>query len=372
MKSERIGTQLKREKADPTQRSKSVTLQDIADRCGVCRATVSFALRGHPHLRQETVERIVDMARAMGYDPAVHHAARQLRLGTLGKRVRSHVIAVFLPAIFATETYFMQIFQGMIDVFTPVGYGVLVHVDNYPVFHALPYIFGRGDVDGVIALSQEESLTALTTKLREEANFNSSPIISVTMPHPECLSVLVDDFNGGYLSARHLLQLGHRHLMHFFPEEGSYPLAQRLAGVRKAYTELGLDPAAYLHFMHWFIEKLPQCSADLLTIFAQHPEITGILARNDQTAVQVTEALQRAGKRVPQDYSLVGFDDTHRLPSAYGDNMLTTMQVPLRQVGTEAARMILRVLDDPNAQHENITLPVTLLQRGSTAAPRGK
>lgn len=375
-----------------------VTLKDIADHCGVTVATVSRALRNPERHSKATTERILEVAAELGYDPLHHQGARRLALSRFGKRIINHLLAVIFPPYFYRANYFAEIFQGLLDVLTPEGYGLLtVNIENDTPLK-LPPSFSRGDVDGVISLTDAYLMPQTAAQLRNEPFFGQRPVLSLFFATPGCSAVLIDAQGGAYAAAGHLLDQGHRHLLHFCgpetdaewsPQDWSYQL---LLGFQRAFVDRGLDPAQHLHYFSLDTKlrdlalqavnhpKLLALDAigfsanhPLLRTLRAHPEITGILARNDPAALLIRHLLHQGGLRVPEDISLVGFDDTNPMFNERGQNILTTVRLPLRQIGRRAARLMIRqVNDEKTPQEVQIVLPATLIVRGSTAPPAAR
>ncbi len=372
----------------------SVTLKDIARHCGVDVSTVSRALRDPNRHSPQTTQRILTAADELGYDPARHQAARRLVMRRFGVQVINHLVALVFPPYFYRANYFAEIFQGVLDVLTPEGYGLLTVDAVYAGKHGLPASFSCGDVDGVIALS-DNYLEGVLVRLRAGNPALRCPVLTLIMPHADCSSVTFDFKRGGYLAAAHLLELGHRHLLHFSTDSfrpnllQEDPRQQCLAGYQHACRERGLDPTQHLHYatletrMHhsaYDAMKQPRLAAlsatedwvrkhPLLRELRRRPEITAILAPNDPTAVIFRDILQRGGYRIPHDISLVGFDDSDAAYDSAGQNILTTVRVPLRLLGRKAARLIIHRVTGHAKKDQDIQFPPTLIVRESTAAP---
>ncbi|HEY3415542.1 MAG TPA: LacI family DNA-binding transcriptional regulator, partial [Armatimonadota bacterium] len=197
----------------------AVTLQDIADHCGVHKMTVSRALRGEPNIRQEKLERILAAAAALGYDPARHHAARRLAMQKHGQKMVNQVLALVFPALFPHNPYFSRILDGIIDVLTPRGYALLtictLEQDGRGKKFKLPSIFHRGDVDGIITFGHPAGLQELARQLRVMTGGGRFPVVNLMQPLPGSSAVLADDRGGAYAAANHLLDLGHRTMIHY-------------------------------------------------------------------------------------------------------------------------------------------------------------
>jgi LacI family transcriptional regulator len=354
---------------------RAVTLKDIAQRCGVSKITVSRAMRDDAqNVSERTRKRILAVAAELGYDPSQQHAARRLALTKHGQKLINQVIALFFPPCFQQISYFSTMFQGILDCTMPQDYSVLTHqLDNQNRHGAtaetrLPPIFARGDIDGVIAFLPLGGFRDVLQGLREMPSFNTRPVISLIEPLPGCSTILTDDWSGGYAAASHLLAMGHRVLLHSaYP---TYPHQQRLAGFRQACFDHGLDPERTLVACEWSLYSDDAARAAFVQTITGNPAITAILAPNDSTAVKMAETLMSLGRRIPDDISLIGHDDTHPLLDDAKTNILTTVRLPLHEVGFEAAQLMLRRITGEVEKDMNLVLPVTFVERRSVAPPR--
>lgn len=351
--------------------SKSVTLQDIADRCGVAKITVSYALRGGPRpVSTETRKRILATAQEMGYNPSAHHTARRLAMQRCGQSVLNNVIGLFFPDKFYRGNYFSAILHGILDTLLVKQFALLTSyaapTADISSTDILPPVFDRGDVDGAI-LYASQSEAALVPKLRENIGFGNRPIVSLISPLPDCAAVLADDYAGSYAATTHLLELGHRYLLHFYPQDSCYTYDIRLAGIRKAYQDHHLDPDAYLRYLDYWDWTSTKENSTVVATLSAHPEITGIIARHDLVAMALCDALPQAGIRVPEDISIVGFDDIEAVSDRRDTPFLTTVHVPLEEIGQQAAGMVIKMVTENHAEQETIMLPTSLVVRGSTA-----
>lgn len=348
-------------------------MRDIALACGVSIVTVSHALRGsNGEVSAEVQAKIKETAKTLGYDPTANYAARQLVARRKGVRAINHLVGFFFPfAALPTDHYHLHLFDGLLSVLSEERFGMLAHYAGHLIGpdELLPY-FARGEVDGVVALCAPNHFISILAQLRELQLFADRPVVSLINAIPDCSSVIADDLDGGYQAAKHLLHLGHRHLL-YSGIDGvmTGPTAQRALGYVKAYLEHGLDPQRYLHMTPWTLVEPETSARQTLEVLRATPEITGILAHNDATAVVLYEALHKIGKRIPDDYSLIGFDGVETIMDDRRENCLTTIELPLRSMGQEAARLLLRQIHQASAI-QTITLPVSLVVRGTTAPPQ--
>ncbi len=351
--------------AQPT---RPVTQQAIADRCGVHVTTVSLALRGRKGLvNAETMARIRAVAAEMDYDPRATDHARQLRALRSGTRPLNHLVGLVTPKSLGDETYFFTMFRAIITVLAAEGISVCpVFTDDFESGN-LPPVVTRGDLDALITFWPPEML--LNTYPHPPM-----PLVSLIFSHPGYPAVVVDNRAGTFAITTRLLELGHRHfLMDIPPTADKGYSGQRAAGCRDACRAWGLDPLQHLHDIAFQPYGYDQSARDwvweqLQVSLHAHPDTTAIIAGNDFIAVQIYEALQLGGIRVPEDISLTGFDDTHVITGGGKRNILTTVSVPLYDVGAEAARICLRMLRKEPVSDTPIVFPVKFIPRRSIRA----
>jgi LacI family transcriptional regulator len=358
---------------------KPVTQQDIADYLGVSKATVSCALSGKRKIvSQVLMDRIRAVADELGYDPSVYQAARRLSLMGSKQQVSNHTVAFFGPSLklmFSTN-YFSNLLQGLSDTLMEERFALVMvqpikMTGTYHAYHPLPLIFSHGDVDGAIVHTDPRVFSSALQTLRNDPGFTNRPVVSLIYPIPGCSSVCADDLGGGYACVDHLLRLGHRRILHF---EGrnttTFPHRQRLEGYRQACHAHHKNPQKVLTAVSWRNDEWTQEETLLPEVLRQHPDITAILALHDYEACRLMRILTGLGVRVPEDISLIGFDDTEFIADAQGNNMLTTVRVPLEEIGRQAVHILLAHVEGRTTQEETVVLQTALIERGSTGLPR--
>jgi DNA-binding LacI/PurR family transcriptional regulator len=182
----------------------------------------------------------------------------------------------------------------------------------------------------------------------------------------------------GYLLAHHLISQGHRHMLHFAPNDfpPQHPVDLRLAGYQKACREAGLNPDLHLRYMPYpysrqlQTEDLYTYAAEVLDMLSRHGEITAVLAPYDKFAGILIDVMSKHGIRVPEDISVVGLDNTDPVLNQHGENILTTIQMPLVEIGRQAAGLALRQIAHEESEDVTVLLPVKLVERASTCPPR--
>ncbi|MEI6519578.1 MAG: LacI family DNA-binding transcriptional regulator [bacterium] len=375
--------------------NKGVTIRDIADRCGLGIATVSRALNDKGQVTPKTAAKVRKVAAELGYISTTNDAARRLVSKRYGQQLKSRLVAVMFPPSFQLATYFYMMYQGILDVMQAERYSVLTIPIPFPANNVTNddavRELSRHDVDGIIIPLGQES-GKFIKHLQKTPGMAAKPIMTIVYETDDCLGVIPDEFQGGYLAAEHLIKLGHRHIIQFTHPGGSdgvyYP-SNRIAGVVHALESHGINPSTNLTYMStpllWYhpiytgeteekqqelIHHDQYMQSQLLKLLKEKKEITGILAINDANAIRVRYLLKEIGLQVPDDISIVGCDDVDAMLDDQGRNMLTTIQMPLRAMGQEAARRILAKINDMPIEPEVLVLPPTLAIRGSTAEMR--
>jgi LacI family transcriptional regulator len=336
------------------------TLRDVADAAGVHPATASRAL--NPEMRHlvsdDTVKRVTRAARALGYRP--NTVARSLRTA------RSSSIGLVIPDL--TNPLFPPIARGVEDVLRAVGYNAwIVNTDSDPAREvaAVESMLSR-NVEGFVFAT-----ALLEHPLLEQLAATDTPIVLVNrrVATADIPSVTVDDTAGVALAMRHLVELGHREIVHLAGPQELSTGAGRLRAFRQALRDHGLDdsPERAVVCRSWSEAAGARGAKELLD--AGVP-FTAVLAGNDLLALGCYDALAEHGLACPRDVSVVGFND---MP--FVDKLrppLTTVRIPHYQLGTEAARLLLERLRQPGRHTPSVLLPPTLVVRESTAPPRGR
>lgn len=368
--------------------SKPVTIREIAKYCGVGKSTVALALQGKG--ATATRDKVLEAVQTLGYQPALQESARRLALRKTGRQAMNHLVSVFTSLDITPAEYARAIFRGIARVCNEARFGLMLNhlgIENpepdFPL--ELPRVYEFGGVDGVLLL---EGYAFLVQHLRQLPGFRMRPIISLLQRIPDCSSVIADDYAGARAIAEHLFELGHRQLLHLYAPSSSSLVRARVQGLEDACLARGLAPAT--HLTAFEIEttlmnpvavphtlppalpgtlEMPPRVCALLRHLRAHPEITAVLAENDAMALNLWRFCRAAGYRIPHDLSLVGFDDTDPMLDTDGRPLLTSVRIPLEEIGATAAEQLLRMLRDHTIDPVHIVLPTQLMLRHSTAPP---
>ena len=333
-------------------------IKDVATAAGVSVSTVSRALRGLPSVKPATMELVQDTAEKLGYVPSA--AAAAIATG------RTRAVNVVVPAI--ATWFFSSVLEGVDSELRAAGYDMALFDLGYTgtererVFHR-SILRHRGDA--VLALCIDFSEAE-----RQELRATDLPTIVVGNPVSGLRFVGIDEVAAARMATEHLIALGHRDILHLSGgDEVTLGLNvrvpdDRLAGFKDALTAAGipLDPSR-VRLGRFTAEASRAVMDDILD--GPGPVPTAVFAASDEMAMGALMSIYHHRLRVPDDISVIGIDD-HKLSAPFG--LTTIAQHPIEQ-GAAAARIILDELRGRPAHQGSLLLPVTLIDRGSTATP---
>lgn len=326
------------------------TINDVAGVAGVSVATVSRSLSRPELVLEETRRRVEAAITQTGY--SVNALAQSLRRQRVGS------ILALVPNI--ANPFFSEVLAGISQEVRKERVNLLVldtRISGEPQDLA-PYL-NLSRCDGVIALDG-----ALPAGLFGRAN--SPPVVQACewIVGLDAPMVLARNSDGGLAIARHLIALGHRRIAHLAGPQTNTLSISRRAGFVAGLTEAGLALEPALVFAGDFSLDAGRTCGERLLALGRLPD--AVFCDNDEMACGLIGALSRGGLRVPQDISVAGFDDialsAHTLPS------LTTVAQPRFEIGQRAAQVLRAKIAGEPYEAETL-LPVTLIQRESTAAP---
>ncbi|MCZ7542982.1 MAG: LacI family transcriptional regulator [Anaerolineae bacterium] len=331
------------------------TIKDVARAAKVSTATVSHVLNGTRYVSEGLRERVLKAIAELDYRPS--QVAASLRTK------RSNSILLIIPDI--ANPFFPPLVRGVQDVFDRARYAIIVGNTDRRRSRELEFLnlALRAQADGVIIVASEIEEADLLP-LAEQGI--PAVLIGTHIDHPDLDVVRVDNRAAAYDAVRHLTGLGHRRTAMAFGPMSASSLHQRLQGYRQAMADAGLEVNA-----DWIVEESSREAADyqgIRQLMARPDRPTAIFAAADVVALDVLVLLRELGLRVPEDVSVVGFDDipATRLTTP----PLTTIHQPKYQMGQRAADLLLRrMTQDEEAPRERAIMAHRLVVRGSTAPP---
>lgn len=323
-------------------------IRDIARQAGASIATVSRVVNGSGYVSPAMRERIEAVIAELQFRPNAGAA--------LMRRGKSRMVGVLVPAL---DVKFFGILAHVIEqALFARGYHAFICCSSESPEHEAEYIAAMlaQRVDGVI-IASVTSDTAAAARLTA-ANV---PIVAVDRAIAGAVTVKADHYAGGRLMAEHLLGLGHRRIAVIGAPEHSAPVQERLAGVTDALRGAGLSPVAVrLGQSHGF----EACRELAETLLRDGIGTDAIIGLTDLAALGAIHALHEKGIAVPQDVSVIGFDD---MPMArYVIPQLTTVAQPIREIGTMAVEQIVRMMTGGEPGTDTLP-PLSVVVRGTTA-----
>lgn len=321
--------------------AKRPTLKDVAQAAGVSLATVSYALNNRGSVGQPTREHVLKIAGELGYMPNL--SAKATRTG------RSGAIGLILPDL--TNPFFPSLAQIIIQTARNDGYSVLLtNTEGAPDAErqAALQLIERG-VDGVIWFPIADVDTA-------GAVLGEIPTVVVDRSIPGYDMVHADYEEGGRLAAKYLIGKGHRRIGVIASPQVVLNCRQRSDGAL-AYIERYAELA-------WLVESEFTVDLDPEVVKAvTEGGATAIVAGADLIAIGAIRALRAAGKRVPEDVSVIGFDDIPWAQLNYPP--LSSIAMPIEEMGEEAVAMLLRRIASPDDARRRVVFNVGLVERES-------
>ncbi|MDQ0845294.1 MULTISPECIES: LacI family DNA-binding transcriptional regulator [unclassified Streptomyces] len=324
-----------------------VTIADVAREAGVSKTTVSRVLNTKADVDATTAARVREVIGALGYVPSS---------GAVGlARGRSRTVAMLTPPL--TWPWMGEVLQGVVDTVEAAGYGLLLFTCNRgaeSVDHFTSQVSARA-FDGLLVIEPENTLDTITAMHRR-----GLPVVLIDDRghHPEFPSVATTNREGGASAARHLLAAGRTR-----PLVATGPAG---FGCVRDRTDGFLDVLPHALVLEGeFTEASGRQAVE--RALGDGTPFDSVFAHNDLIAAGVLRALRDAGRGVPDDIAVVGFDD---IPMArHTAPPLTTVRQPMREMGETAARLLLARLGGEPIPDEPVVLPTELVVRGS--APDG-
>lgn len=337
-------------------------LRDLAEQVGVHPSTVSRVLSGDPtaRLSDATRARILELAAETGYRP--NRLARSLKLQ------RTHILGMLVPDI--TNPFFAVLFRAVEDAAGAAGYNVILcNTDDSPArFDQHLRTLGEGHVDGLLlatAHRRDSRIDALRTR--------RMPYVLVNRHRDDADDcwVVPDDAAGTRLAVEHLVGLGHRRVAHIFGPPDVSTTAVRLEAFRATLATLDVGVDERLIVEGGLTEEAGERGMAALLELPTDRRPTALFAANDLAALGAINVARGAGLRVPDDLSVVGYND---IPlAAWLEPGLTTVRIPLYQMGERATQLLIGWLEggsQPDRRSAQEVMPVELIVRGSTTALR--
>jgi LacI family repressor for deo operon, udp, cdd, tsx, nupC, and nupG len=323
-------------------------IREVAAAAKVSVATVSRTLAMPEVVLPETRRRVEQVIRRLDYMPNVQ--ARSLRTA------RTNVIVALVPDI--SNPFFAEVIRGIEQVAHQNRYSVLLGDTQYNAERERVYadLVSAGQADGLITLQGH---------IPQITNTAAPPIVNACeyVTDPAITSVYCDNLGGARLAIEYLLTLGHRSIASISGPMKSPLGIDRQRGFEETLAAAGIKSHRKLTMEGDFsAESGIRCAGAL---FARGVPFTAIFCANDEMAIGALRAIKSHGLRVPEDISVIGFDDIRF--ARFSDPPLTTIAQPMGDIGREAATLLIEILNQADVAPRKHMLPTQLVVRGSTA-----
>lgn len=335
-----------------------VSIKDVASLAGVSTATVSRALANPAKVQIHTRQRVLRAVKQTGY--VTNNLARSFRTR------RSHTVVVLVPDI--TNSFFANIIQGIEGVARENGYRILLGDMQNDVENAVAYgeLCAQRQADGVICLGR--TIPFRYNKSRKSIDLAWPPLVMAceyddAIPIP---GVGIDNRAAALEGVQYLAAQGHSRIAYLNGPADSPLCCDRLSGYRAGMAEFGLEKCrSWVYSGDFSFESGAEAAREMLSD-GERP--TAVFAANDAMAIGALQVLKRRGVRVPEEMSMLGFDDIEF--AAYCDPPLTTIHQPRAEIGATSMRMMLGLLGGQREDGGRRKLMHRLVVRDSVATPK--
>jgi DNA-binding LacI/PurR family transcriptional regulator len=328
-----------------------VTIYDVAKQAGVSISTVSRVINNTGRISEKTRKKVLQVMEELHYQPSMVASA------LTGKRTRT--IGLIIPDV--ANPFFSEIARKVEDRGRELGFNVLMcNTDNNAETEEMYLsLLKQKSVDGIIIGTTTKNYTVLNQLLQEKF-----PLAFIAQDIPELAInvVRVDDFLGGYQAVSHLVSLGHKRIAIMLGNLSRTSDKYRLQAYRQVMEENGLKyEDKWIVCTDYSLEDAKRAALELLQF---SPRPTAIFACFDSLAVGVYQAAKELGLHIPNDLSIVGFDNT--ILSTIVDPPLTTVAQPIDEMGRQVVDLLIDEIEGNNGTKQRIILPPELIIRQST------
>lgn len=326
-----------------------VTIKDVAKEAKVSIATVSRVLNNSPKVSEETKKKVLEAIKKLGYTPSF--VARSLAT----KSFRTNVISIVVP--FFTRDFFVEVLRGINSVISKTEYSINLYdveriEDKERIF--TKEIFNRCDGMIIVSFKIDEKEVEFLKKINK-------PIVLIDSYHPHFPSIYVDNVRGAYMAVKYLITTKRKNIAFIsgvLNEPFGYPTSlHRYQGFLKALHEANINFNPALHIQTGFSLEDGYRAGKMLIKTGVF--FDAVFCTSDIQAIGVMRALIEEGIKIPEDVSIIGFDDISE--ARYIG--LSTVRQPMREFGELGAKIIIEILSGKKTISTHIELPLELVIR---------
>ena len=341
---------------------------DIAKIAGVSRSTVSRVINNYSNVPEETRRKILEIIKENHYVP---HASARMLAG-----IKNRVIGLFIIDMksdsegkqLTISAYFSTFNGAIIDVANKMGYNVLVSIVSKPIhYKKVKEAFYNKTISGGIFIGERND----EPEIKEIINAGykvaliDQDVKSDEEVYKKCIIVNADSFKGAYDATKYLIELGHAKIAHISGSAGIFSTIERIEGYKEALKDSGITIKNNLIVKgNYNFESGYNATKKLLS--KNSP--TAIFMGNDSMAIGAMQAIEELGLKVPEDISIIGFDDIE--VARYLTPALTTVRMALLEMASIANNALITSIENDCAYSANYTSPVTLIKRDTCRAEK--
>lgn len=332
------------------------TIYDVAKEAGVSIATVSKVINKTGRISDKTKSKVEQVMEELHYQPSVVASA------LTGKQ--TYTIGMIIPDL--ANPFFADVARSVEDRASQLGYSMIICSTDNDIDKEATYIslLHQKSVDGIIVASGVRTDKTLRQFIRQKIPV---ALISRDLPALVVDAVLLDDFIGGYQATMHLLSLGHKKIVMISDDANYQSTKERVRGFKQAMEEAGLPfDENVIPACSYTIDGAKQAVARLLDSSTDPP--TAIFAYNDLLAIGAIQAARERHLSIPDDLSIVGFDDT--ILAKIVDPPLTTIRQPIQEMGRQIIDLLVEEIKQEKKGKRKVVILPELVIRKSTGKPQ--
>lgn len=327
-----------------------VTIYDVAKKANVSIATVSKVINDTGRISEKTKSKVKDAMVELNYRPNMIASA------LMGKQTKT--IGLLIPDL--ANPFFSELARSIEDQGHELGYNLVICNTDYKMEKEINYLtlLKQKQVDGFILASGFENFDKVKEIISED-----TPVVIVARDFPmfSIDAVAIDDFMGGYLAAEHLVELGHENIG--VVARDLYSNRERLRGFNYLLEEKGLEVKKNFQYVK-HMDHI-QAGREMMEVYSKSDQIpTAIFACNDLLAAGVIQYAKEIGLNVPEDLSVIGFDNTSI--ASIVEPPLTTIAQPIQGMGKEVMNLIVSLIKGKKEEKSRIILLPSLVKRKTT------
>lgn len=338
---------------------------DIAKIAGVSRSTVSRVINNYPNVPEETRQKVLKVIKEYDYVP---HASARMLAGAKNKVIGLFIIDINerqngMKNRITRSPYFLEFTSSVIERASENGYKVLVHIiHNVEGYDQIKECFYNKMISGGIFIGEnnnDEMIKKIINEGYKVALIDQD--VTKNEDYSKCIVVNADNFKGAYDATKYLIDNNHRKIAHITGDIGKLSSIERIEGYKKALKDSNIPINNDFIIESKFREESGYESAKQL--LSQKDKPTAIFASNDNIAIGVMRAIKEINLEVPQDISVIGFDDIEQCK--YVNPPLTTIKMDLVKMADITTDSIINSIEDKENECTKYTVGVELIERES-------